>query len=326
MSTPDAPPQIHPLADVASAHIGTGTRVWQHVVVLKGARVGRDCNLCAHGLIENDVVVGDRVTVKSGVQLWDGVTLGDDVFIGPNVTFTNDPFPRSRQTPDAFARTEVRAGASIGGGATLLPGITVGEQAMIGAGAVVTRSVPPRAIVTGNPARITGYVNTPKFDRAPAPPRAGGARASDPAVTPLGVGASSLHRLLSTGDIRGDLTVGNFPDEIPFAPQRYFLVFNVPNAKTRGEHAHRKCEQFLLCVAGNCAVVVDDGHHRREVVLDAPHLGLYLPAMTWGIQYSYSADAVLLVFASDPYDPDDYIRDYAQFRREAGVPPADPTP
>ena len=108
--------QYHPMADVQSPHIGPTTRIWQFVVVLPGARIGADCNICSHVLIENDVIVGDRVTVKSGVQLWDGLCIEDDVFIGPNVTFTNDPFPRSKQYPPVFARTIVRADASIGGG------------------------------------------------------------------------------------------------------------------------------------------------------------------------------------------------------------------
>lgn len=148
----------HPLADAQAPHVGSGTRIWQFVVVLPGARIGADCNICSHTLIENDVVVGDRVTIKSGVQLWDGLRIEDDVFVGPNVTFTNDPFPRSKRYPDTFAVTTVKAGASIGGGATILPGITIGRRAMVGAGAVVTKSVPDGAIVVGNPARIVRYV------------------------------------------------------------------------------------------------------------------------------------------------------------------------
>jgi acetyltransferase-like isoleucine patch superfamily enzyme len=152
---------IHALSDVQSTNVGARTRVWQFVVILPRAAIGEDCNICSHCFIENDVVVGDRVTVKSGVQLWDGVRLEDDVFVGPNVTFTNDKMPRSRTHPDAFFQTLVRRGASIGGGATILPGIEIGERAMVGAGAVVTRDVPPRAIVAGNPARVIGQVDDP---------------------------------------------------------------------------------------------------------------------------------------------------------------------
>lgn len=149
---------IHPLADVQSQQIGENTRIWQFCVVLAHAQIGANCNICAQVLIENDVVIGDNVTVKSGVQLWDGLRVGDNVFIGPNVTFTNDKFPRSKQYPEQFPRTLIRKGASIGGGAVILPNITIGEAAMVGAGAVVTRDVPDRAVVVGNPARIIRYV------------------------------------------------------------------------------------------------------------------------------------------------------------------------
>ena len=154
------PPSLHSLADAQSPHIGLNTRIWQFTVVLPRAQIGADCNICSHCLIENDVIVGDRVTVKSGVQLWDGIRIEDDVFIGPNVTFTNDIFPRSKHYPEAFSATLIKAGASIGGGATLLPGITIGRHAMVGAGAVVTASVPDGAVVVGNPARIVRYIGS----------------------------------------------------------------------------------------------------------------------------------------------------------------------
>lgn len=147
---------IHPLSDIQSRHVGEGTRIWQFCVVLPGARNGADCNICSNVLIENDVVIGDRVTVKCGVQVWDGLRIEDDVFIGPNVTFTNDPFPRSRQMPEKFAETVVRKGASIGANATTLPGVTIGERAMVGAGSVVTRDVPAGELWFGSPARFVG--------------------------------------------------------------------------------------------------------------------------------------------------------------------------
>jgi acetyltransferase-like isoleucine patch superfamily enzyme len=146
-------PFIHPLADVQSPHIGGGTRIWQFVVVLPQARIGRDGNICAHCFIENDVRVGDRVTLKNGVYLWDGFDVEDDVFIGPNATFTNDLRPRSRRLTAPLLPTRIRRGASIGAGAVILPGLTIGEQAMVGAGAVVTRDVASGETVVGNPAR-----------------------------------------------------------------------------------------------------------------------------------------------------------------------------
>jgi UDP-2-acetamido-3-amino-2,3-dideoxy-glucuronate N-acetyltransferase len=152
----DTPFFVHPLSDVQTAAIGAGTRIWQYVVVLPGARIGRDCNICSHCFIESDVSIGDRVTVKSGVQLWNGVTLEDGVFVGPNVSFTNDRHPRSGNRGFQLERTVVARDASIGAGAVLLPGLRIGAGATVGAGAVVTRDVPDGATVYGNPARIIG--------------------------------------------------------------------------------------------------------------------------------------------------------------------------
>lgn len=301
----------HPRSLCESTSIGAGTRVWAFAHVLPNARIGGDCNICDHVFIENDVVVGDRVTVKCGVQLWDGVTIEHDVFIGPNVSFTNDIFPRSKQYPEAFGRTTVQSGASLGANATILPGITIGRNAMIGAGAVVTRSVPPNAIVTGNPARITGYVDAvPRTSLAPV-----SKSANTPGMRQTSIAGVTLHTLRAVPDMRGSLSAGEFERDIPFKPLRYFLVFDVPTSETRGEHAHYKCHQFLIAVKGQVSVVADDGVNREEFKLDNPSVGIYLPPMTWGIQYRYSADAVLLVFASDYYEGSDYIRDHADFLR-----------
>jgi UDP-2-acetamido-3-amino-2,3-dideoxy-glucuronate N-acetyltransferase len=155
MTHQDKPYFAHALADVQTDAIGPGTKIWQFVVVLAGATIGRNCNVNAHCLIESDVIIGDNVTIKCGNYLWDGLRIEDNVFIGPNVTFTNDKYPRSKQYPDSFLPTLVKCGASIGGGATILPGITIGEGAMVGAGSVVTRDVPAGATVVGSPARIT---------------------------------------------------------------------------------------------------------------------------------------------------------------------------
>lgn len=151
---------IHKLADVADCQIGENTRVWQFVVILAGAKIGADCNICAHVLIEGEVVIGDRVTVKSGVQLWDGLRVGNDVFIGPNATFTNDRFPRSRRYPASFEETVIEDGASIGAGAVILPGVRIGARSMVGAGAVVTKDVAPDSLVLGNPARHVRFLRS----------------------------------------------------------------------------------------------------------------------------------------------------------------------
>lgn len=151
-------PFIHRLAEVHSQTIGSNTNIWQFSLVMPGAQIGDHCNICAHTLIENDVIIGNYVTIKSGVFLWDGISLEDYVFIGPSVTFTNDKLPRSKEHLEEYPCTLVKKGASIGANATILPGITIGEYAMIGAGAVVTKDVPDRAIMVGNPAHIKGYI------------------------------------------------------------------------------------------------------------------------------------------------------------------------
>lgn len=145
---------ISPLADVKSKNIGETTNVWQFAVILENAVIGEHCNINSHTFIENDVVIGDRVTVKSGVYLWDGIRVEDDVFIGPNVTFTNDKYPRSKIYPVEFQKTLLKKGASIGAGAIILGGITIGEKAMVAAGALVTKDVPPYTLVKGFPAQI----------------------------------------------------------------------------------------------------------------------------------------------------------------------------
>jgi UDP-2-acetamido-3-amino-2,3-dideoxy-glucuronate N-acetyltransferase len=148
----------HPLADVLSSDIGDGTVIWQFVVVLKKAQIGRDCNINCNCFIENDVILGDKVTIKSGVQLWDGIRIEDNVFVGPNVTFTNDIVPRSKRYPARFEQTAIKEGASIGANATIIAGIVIGEYSFVGAGSVVTKDIPAFTMWYGNPARHKGYI------------------------------------------------------------------------------------------------------------------------------------------------------------------------
>ena len=166
-------PRIHPLADCQSAHVGEETTVWQFCVVLKGARIGRNCNINAHCFIENDVVVGDNVTVKCGVYLWDGLRVEDDVFIGPNATFTNDKLPRSKVYPASWPQTTLKRACSIGAGAVILPGITIGEGARVAAGAVVTKDVPAGMLAIGVPARLVPNDAARRDDGDRAEPAAG---------------------------------------------------------------------------------------------------------------------------------------------------------
>jgi UDP-2-acetamido-3-amino-2,3-dideoxy-glucuronate N-acetyltransferase len=149
---------IHKLSDVQTTKIGDGTNIWQFCVVLKNASIGNNCNINAGVLIENDVMIGNNVTVKSGVQIWDGITIEDNVFIGPNVTFTNDFLPRSKQYPIEFLQTTIKKGTSIGANSTIIGGITIGEYAMIGAGSVVTKDVGTQELWYGNSAKHKGYV------------------------------------------------------------------------------------------------------------------------------------------------------------------------
>jgi UDP-2-acetamido-3-amino-2,3-dideoxy-glucuronate N-acetyltransferase len=295
----------HPHALVETDRVGARTRVWAFAHVLPGAAIGEDCNICDHVFIENDVRIGDRVTVKCGVQLWNGTTIEDDVFIGPNVTFTNDPFPRSRQYPKSFSKTLVRHGASIGANATILPGLTIGRGAMIGSGSVVTHDVPPNAVVMGTSARITGYTDS----LAPATVR----RSSAGSHHTFAVQGPRFIAFPHVEDFRGSLSFGEVATHLPFAPKRYFVIWDVPSAHVRGGHAHKSLEQVLICLRGSCHLMVDDGKAREEVELNDPTSGVYLPPNVWAVQYKYTVDAMLLVLASDKYDETDYIRDYDEF-------------
>ncbi|MCK9688348.1 WxcM-like domain-containing protein [Scleromatobacter humisilvae] len=256
-----------------------------------------------HAVIENGCVVGARCIVRSGAHLGAGAWLDSDVVVGPNATL------EAAGTDFDTSRVRVHSGVRIGANATICAGATLADRCEIRPGAVVTRSVPSCAIVEGNPATIIGYVDT-EFDNLPRSTTAG-RRAASVEQTP--VKGVTVHRFPIHPDLRGNLTVGEFDRQVPFTPLRFFMVFGVPSREIRGEHAHLACHQFLICVEGSCALVADDGNKRFEVLLDDPSLGVYLPPMTWGIQYKYSADAKLLVFASHHYDSADYIRDYRQY-------------
>src|SRR6188474_2402828 len=211
---------VHPHALCESTAIGENTRVWAFAHVLPGATIGKDCNICDHVFIENDVVVGDRVTIKCGVQLWDGLRVADDVFIGPNATFSNDKYPRSKQYQAQVLQTWIERGASIGSGAVVLPGTRIGARAMVGAGSVVTQDVPPKAVVIGNPAQIVGYVDaTRKSDDQR------GSRPSQPpgTATQTSVSGVTLHQMQLAVDLRGTLSAAEFPTHLPFEPKRCFL-------------------------------------------------------------------------------------------------------
>jgi hypothetical protein len=245
------------------------------------------------------------------VHLSEGVTLEDDVQVGPNAAFSVAAGPRSGLATAASAKTRVRTGASIGANATIWAGVTIGPGALVRDGAVVTRDVPPKAIVAGNPAHIVGYLDTPEVQLPPG--AAITARTLGDSLPKLDVVGASLHALPKVVDLRGALSFGEIGTHLPFTPERFFAVYDVPGEEVRGEHAHKACHQFLVCLKGACTLVVDDGKHRDEIRLDSPRVGLHIAPMVWGIQYRFSADALLMVLASDRYDADDYIRSYDDF-------------
>ena len=242
--------------------------------------------------IDDSVQLPDDLVVQAGAYVPAGVVIGAGCRIDANVAFVDG------------AITVVGRGVHIGANATLHAGLTIGAGAVVRPGSVVSRSVPARAIVEGNPAVVVGQVDDAAV---PTPAR------PDGGCEALPVRGVTLHRFTVHGDGGSRVMVGEFQRQIPFDPLRYFIVFGVPSREVRGEHAHRACHQFLLCLRGSCSVVADDGRQRVEVLLDAPQRGLYLPPMTWGIQYRYSSDAMLMVFASHHYDAADYIREYDEF-------------
>jgi acetyltransferase-like isoleucine patch superfamily enzyme len=309
----------HPQSLCESTNVGQGTKIYAFAHILPGANIGSNCNICDGVFIENDVVVGDDVTLKCGVQLWDGIRLGSRVFVGPNATFTNDLTPRSKVYPKKLLETVVEDDASIGANATILPGIRIGRGAMVGAGAVVTRNVPAFSKVAGNPARIIGYVINNPNESVGTTERAPKSESEIDGRLMLDLGGCYLERLPYFTDMRGSLTPIELGKGLPFLPARIFLVYAVDNSRIRGEHAHHVCEQFLVCVSGNVSVMLDDGRKRVEVKLDKPSLGLYLAPRIWGAQYKFSSDAVLMVAASHTYDNGDYIRDYDEFTKEVKI-------
>ena len=242
--------------------------------------------------------------VASGAVLGPGVVIDRGVVVGPNVVFV-DPESAIDGAP-AQARAGVRSGAN----AVVHAGVVLAAGAVVRPGAVVTRSVPPGAIVEGNPATIAGYVGTADGS---APAATLVAVDGGNAVQATPVRGVTLHRFPVIPDLRGSLSVGDFDRQIPFTPQRYFMVYGVPSREIRGEHAHKQCHEFLICVRGSCSVMADDGEQRVETLLDEPYKGIYLPPNTWRVHYRYSPDGLLLVFASHHYDAADYIRDYDDF-------------
>jgi len=259
-----------------------------------------------------DVELDPSAVIHPGAIVDGPVRIHAECHIGPGVVFDG-----RRPTGDA-GPTIVQEGVQVGANASVRRGVTIGRHAVVETGAVVLANVPPFAVVAGNPAQIVGYLDSTTTDEPEAVKR-GVDRVASP------VAEVELIRVPTISDLRGDLIARQASDGgLPFVPQRIFVIRDVPSMKIRGEHAHRECKQLLTCLCGSLKVVVDDGQNRQDFLLNSPELALYLPPMVWGMQYNCSADCVLLVLASHPYDPDDYIRDYEQFPRErrGGADPA----
>jgi hypothetical protein len=250
--------------------------------------------------------MNDRYKCGESCVIPDSAIIEENVIIGQRVVLAGDGIV-------------VRANARLDSACVIAEGVSIGQGAWIRAGAVVLQSVPANAIAEGNPANVVGYVNRAAFDQMPNPRLIDVLSLGDnerPARIPLNVGASALYLMRRIVDTRGSLTVGEVPNEVPFSPARYFAVFGVPSVELRGEHAHKRCQQFLICLHGSCRILLDDGKSRCEVMLDRPDMGVFMPEMIWGTQYRYSSDAVMLVFASRPYEADDYLRTYDEFLAE----------
>ncbi len=288
-----------------SDQVGAGTRIEPFVHIAAAVQVGTDCVIGSRTMIDSGVSIGNRVNLEGGSHLFSGLVIEDDVYIGTNATFARSRLTRET-TPLPGPSILLRHHCNIGANATLCPGVTIGEHAIVDAGAVVTQSVQAYAIVSGNPAQVIGFANTTESTIVKT-------GTSPSHITESKVSGVRAYHLPFISDPRGNLTVGEFERTLPFIPKRYFITFDVPNAKLRGEHAHKQCEQFLVCVRGSCAVVVDDGTHREEFLLDRPTFGVHVPAMIWATEYKHSPDSTLMVFTSEYYDPEDYIRDYQEF-------------
>lgn len=293
---------VHPQAIVEpGAQVGENTRIWAFSHVLSGAVIGSDCNICDGVFVENQVFIGNRVTIKCGVQIWDGITLEDDVFIGPNATFTNDPFPRSKCYLNEYPHIIVKKKASIGANATILPGIVIGEQAMVGAGAVVTKDVPSGAIVVGNPARVRGYVDGFVPAKTDTPDR--NSKISN----------CQLIDLPKVSDPRGNLTFIEAERHVPFDIKRVYYLYDVPGGAQRGGHAHKQLHQLLIAMSGSFDVLVDDGYQQQRFHLNRSYFGLYIPPMIWREIDNFSSGSVCMALVSAYFSEDDYYRDYEAF-------------
>lgn len=300
--------QTEPAADTGMKSLGEGTLVGQFCAIHEDARIGSNCRIGSGVCIGNQVTICDDVLVEDGCVIAGEVLIHSKARVGSNVTFLGEGVEAVQAV--GKLSTVVQQGAVIGGGATVFPGITVGRGARVAPAAVVTRDVPSHAIVEGNPARIAGYSEK----QAPGPPRNAVSIAGDDGQFNAIHGISFVH-FKTASDLRGDLMAVDLSKDAPFQVKRVFFINNVSSDRVRGEHGHRECHQLLVCLQGSVMVSADNGLERGQWLLNGPAVGLHIHPMVWAAQYQYSADAVLCVFASHAYDPDDYIRDYEEYLR-----------
>jgi acetyltransferase-like isoleucine patch superfamily enzyme/dTDP-4-dehydrorhamnose 3,5-epimerase-like enzyme len=265
--------------------LGNGSRILAFARVGPEVEIGGDCVVGAHAVLEGEVTLADGVRVQAGARILGPVSVGPGAAIGSNAVLAGS---------DPTGQTSA---------------ILVGRGAVLKAGSVVADNVPANAVVSGNPATIVAYVDAGHEATVRDVVLTSSIAAG---VTETGVRGVTIHPLTNARDLRGSLTAAEFSN-LPFIPGRLFTVHDVPSESVRGSHAHRDCSQFLVCLAGTLSCLVDDGAVREEIRLANSELGLYIPPMIWSTQWRYSRDAVLLVLASHPYDPADYIRDYEEF-------------
>jgi UDP-2-acetamido-3-amino-2,3-dideoxy-glucuronate N-acetyltransferase len=287
---------VHPAAIVEAGAVLAGTAVGAY------SRVGPEVEIAGPCAIAEHAILSGRILLSPGVEI------GPQVYLGGPLTIETGVRIAARSCIDAAggAAIVLGEGASIGANATIWPGVTVGKRARVEPGSVVTKNVPAMAVVAGNPAQIVRYSGVPSD-----PPQAHDGVTAEVTSTPIrGV---TLRRLPLHEDLRGNLTFGEAARHVPFPIRRYFLSFAVASEQVRGEHAHRSLHQFLVAAHGRVHIVADDGVNQADFLLDRPDLGIHIPPMIWSVQYRFSADAVLLALCSEPYEPADYIRDYAEF-------------
>lgn len=308
---------VHPSASIAGAHLGGGVSVGADARVGFGAVIGAGTSIAVGARVGAAAVVGVGVTIGAFADIADRVEIQDRAEIGAHAVLSPiDPSNPSDSGPEGTSRgrarrrpSTVEKGVVIGANATILPGVILGKRSVVLPGSVVMEDVPPRAVVGGNPAVVLDYVESRTVRGTSAGPADWGTGRDGGSGLP---GGARLLPLTRARDLRGSLSALEFGG-LPWIPRRFFAVYGVPTAETRGEHAHHRCEQLLIAVNGQLSVQLDDGNHRATVPLTSPDVGLLMPRRVWGRQSNFSVDAVLVVLASRPYEPDDYIRTYEEF-------------